>query len=331
MRPRDNDAQVVALTPADVATYLSQSTLDRYPRVGVVIGGSSDGTVHEWDMYQSGVFTHEVISALRGGADVNGDRRIEYTELSAFLAAANREVQDPRARLRAIVKAPVIAPRTPIANLAVGHETGRLVEIPAAAESFFVEDARGNRLVDGRPEPGFLMSIYLPLDQPLFVRRGDQEAEFVLKRGVDRQFGSLAFRGRPLRSRGAVDSALRAGLFLTQFGPAYYRGFVDRQDVIAVPIAPSLGLFQDSHTGTPPAGRKSFLRSSLGGASAALFASSVVFGSMSWSASRENQDAVQRDSADAVNRFRVYTALTAGFLVSSAAFAVAALFVGKEP
>ena len=45
---------------------------------------------HEWSAIESGVFTHELLSGLLGAADVNADQRIEYTELQAFIAAANR-------------------------------------------------------------------------------------------------------------------------------------------------------------------------------------------------------------------------------------------------
>jgi caspase domain-containing protein len=329
--PRDGDAKVVPLSPSDVAAYLSQSTLARYPRVGMAIASSSDGTAHEWDLYQSGVFTHELISALRGAADVNGDRRIEYSELDAFLAAANREVQDPRARLRAIVKAPVDAPRAAMADLSRGQGVARLTKIPAASEAFSVEDTRGNRLADGRPELGFSMSLSLPANQRLFVRRGDREAELLLRPGTDSEFGALVFRERPLRARGAVESALRAGLFLTPFGPAYYRGYVDREDVAAVPVAPALGLFADARAGGPPTRRKSAVSSLLGGAGAALLTSSALFAGLAGSAWHDNQNAVERDSADAVSRFRLDTALTAGFLLSGAACLTAALLVGSDP
>jgi Caspase domain len=331
VRPRDADAQMVPLSPADVAIYVSQGTLARYPQVGIAIASSRDGATHEWDLFQSGVFTHEVISALRGAADVNGDRRIEYSELDAFLATANREVQDPRARLRAIVRAPVVAPRAPIADLSQGFALGRLTRIPAALESFSIEDGRGNRLAEGRPELGFSMSISLPADQTLFVRRGNLEAELVLRPGIDSGFDTLAFRSQTARARGAMETSLRAGLFLTPFGPAYYRGYVDRQDTIAVPMAPDLGLFAETHVDRPRTNHRSLIRWSLGGAAVALIGASGVSAAMAWTAWHDNQNAVQRDSADAATRFRIDTALTAGFLLSGAACATAALLLGSDP
>jgi hypothetical protein len=332
VRLRDGDAKAVPLSPDDVAAYVSQATLARYPQVGIAVASSTNAVAHEWDLYQSGVFTHQVISALRGAADVNADGRVEYTELDAFLAAANREVQDPRARLRAVVRAPASSPRAPIADLTRARGTSsRLTKIPAAPEELYVEDTLGNRLADGRPERGFAMSFSLPVNRLLFVRRGDQEAEVVLRPGIDLEFAALSFRARPLRSRGALESALRAGLFLTPFGPSYYRGYVDRQDAVAVPFAPSLEIFGEPHSGVPPRGRASLVRSSLGGAAVALLASSAVFAGLAWGARQDNQSAVERASVDAANRFRLDTALTAGFLISGVACAAAAFFWGREP
>ena len=39
-----------------------------------------------------GVFSHEVRSALLGGADVDGDDRVTYRELASFVAVANEAV-----------------------------------------------------------------------------------------------------------------------------------------------------------------------------------------------------------------------------------------------
>jgi hypothetical protein len=333
VRARDGDEHAVTLTPADIAAYLSQTTLNQYPRVGLVMASSSDGTANEWDLYQSGVFTHEVISALRGAADVNGDGRIEYSEIEAFLSAANREVPDPRARLHAIVKAPIVAPRAVLADLRSNQTSGRLTGITASTDSFYIEDARGNRLADGRPELGFSMSLALPANQRLFLRRGGEEAELVLKPGTDLPFKELTFRGRQIRARGSVENALRAGLFLAEYGPAYYRGYVDRQDMAAVPLAPAPPVLETSRGGMPPpvpAARRSWLRPTLFGAAGALLASSMVFAGMAWNARIENQNAVERDSPDVVSRFRADTALTAGALVASVACAAIAFFASGE-
>lgn len=328
VRARDASTRVVALSREDVDDYLAQSTLARHPNVGMALANSRSGDAHEWDAYQSGVFTHQLISALRGAADVNGDGRVEYSELGAFLAAANREVEDPRARLKALVRPPAAHPHAAITDFSGGPAVARLTGITAARDAFSVEDGTGYRLVEGRPELGFTMTVALPANRTLFLRRGEHETEFVLRPGADLDFRSLALRPRASRTRGSLESALRVGLFAAQYGPAYYRGYVDRADGVTVPavVSGARVLEAPSPAESQPA-RGARLRPWLGGAAAALLGSSVVFGGLAFDAWRDNQGAVERASADASDRFRLDTALAAGFLVSGVACAVAAALV----
>ena len=99
--------------------------------------------------------------------------------------------------------------------------------IPPTAGHFFIEDRRGNRILDGHAEPGFSIRG-VPPDELLFLRNRDDEAELTVKAGAETQFVALAFHPRPLRARGALETSLREGLFVMPFGPAYYSGYVDR-------------------------------------------------------------------------------------------------------
>ena len=117
VRPRDAQAQVVDPTAEDVSVAFQKATLAGFPRVGALVASTAGAQAHEWDVYQSGIFTHEVLSALRGAADVDGNHRIEYSEIAAFLSAANREVSDPRARPHMVVHPPPLDRRAPIVDL----------------------------------------------------------------------------------------------------------------------------------------------------------------------------------------------------------------------
>ena len=330
VRSRDGDASanIVALSPDDIAD--SQRQLGKHPNVGFIVASSSEGAAHEWDAYQSGVFTHEVVSAMRGAADVNGDGRIEYSELGAFLSAANREVQDPRARLHTIVRPPMSAPRSPLADFSRARDVARLVRIPAAIESISIEDAFGNHLAEGRPELGFFMTISLPANQQLFIRRGDQEAGVVLRPGIDREFRGLAFQERPSRPRGALESSMRAGLFLAQFGPAYYRGYVDAQEVVPVPIAALPSLTVDTGTASPAPRRAFVPRAVLSGGALACVATSLAFSGLAWQAWRDNRNATEQASIDANHRYRTDVTLAGTFLVSGMLVAGVALLIGSD-
>lgn len=65
---------------------------------GFILSTSSGRDSHEWDRYQSGVFSYQVRSALRGAADADRDATISYAELGVFLQRANAAIANPRYR-----------------------------------------------------------------------------------------------------------------------------------------------------------------------------------------------------------------------------------------
>jgi hypothetical protein len=238
VRPRDTEAQGVAVTASEANAILVQSTLARYPNVGVILAAAGDGQAHEWDQLRQGVFTHELISALRGGADVNQDGRLEYSEVYAFLSAANRSVDNPRARLSVVARPPDSDRRTPIvdSSLFLKPKPARLTAIPSRAGSLQLDDDAGRHLATIHAEPGFVVSLLIPSEQTIYLRAGDQESQFRARAGQAVPFPSLRFVASSARMRGSLDEAVRRGLFATEFGRGYYSGFVDRAPDF-VPVA----------------------------------------------------------------------------------------------
>ncbi|HVZ72034.1 MAG TPA: caspase family protein [Polyangia bacterium] len=244
VRPRDAQAEVVPVDEADLAAYAARNTLRRFPQVGAVMATSAVAEAHEWDEYQRGVFTFQVLSALRGAADVNGDGAIEYSELSAFLGSANASVVDPRAKLAVIVRPPDLNRHAAIADLSGARgRAAILTGIGPEVGRFFVEDERGNRLGEIRAEAGYRYELLLPSGERLYMRAPTSEGSFEATPGTRVAVGSVVLAPRATRSRGAVESSLRRGLFATPFGPAYYRGFVDaRADLPSVDLSRSAPL-----------------------------------------------------------------------------------------
>jgi len=225
----------------DVGRYLGKNHLGGHPDTGVIVAHSADQQTHEWERYRGGIFTHQLLSGLRGGADLNGDGAVEYSELGAFVAAANSGVKDPRARLAVTVRPPAEDQRQPILH----HDriaTQRVLFFPEGADQrlYTLEDARGVRLADLRragDQPGYLK---LP-DGDVFVSRrsadgaGDaQEATIPADaRGIT-EVPELSFARTQRASRGALDHAFRAGLFATPYGPGYYSGYTDTRGLLGV-------------------------------------------------------------------------------------------------
>jgi hypothetical protein len=320
VRPRDVDAKTVEIRPEDMLEHLSRTSTVYYPHVGLIAASSSGTATHEWDLYQSGVFTHEVISGLRGVADVNHDGRVDYDELAAFLAAANREVQDPRARVVSVIQPPATSTHAVLSRLGARSTIGSLNGIPATLGRFFIEDRRGNRILDGHAEPGFSIRVGVPPDELLFLRNGDQEAELTVKAGGETQFGALAFRTRQLHPRGAMETSLRDGLFLMPYGPAYYSGYVDRLE--GAPDAPAVSTVASTST-------KRALVWTLRGGAATMLATSAVFGALAWNARTDFEGAqFQRPASEASDRYHLDTTLAISFAIAGVACAAASYLVG---
>lgn len=328
VRPRDLQAKVVEPSAVDLGDYLSQTTLARFPNVGAVVASTAGAQAHEWDTYQAGIFTHEVLSALRGAADIDGNRRIEYSELGAFLAAANREVTDPRARPRTVIRPPPLNPRIAIVDTAELRDSALIEGRPGSLGAFYVEDGRGNRLIDMRAEPRFRVTLVVPARETLYLRNARGEAVLQPEVGARVRFEGIHLQPSDVRARGALETSLRRGLFATRFGPDYYRGFADRRDDL-VPVELNepeiiVDAEEDTQTAAATAGASGGRRKGTAawvalGASAGLAVTSGIFAALSLKARSDFQNTeLERPAMDAENRYQRNLAISLTALVTSA-------------
>lgn len=224
----------------DVAQYLETQHLGAYPNTGVVLASSADQQTHEWGRYQGGVFTHQLLSGLRGAADINGDGSIEYSELGAFVSAANSGVKDSRAKLEVIVRPPERSQRHPV----LVHENVAQQRVLYFSERddnhYVVEDDRGVRLADVRRDGTRAGYVRLPPTGPVYVVRNDAKDEGSTEALIPSDERGLVLASnlhyeneRPV-ARGSLDAAFRAGLFAVPYGPGYYSGYTDRQNMLGV-------------------------------------------------------------------------------------------------
>ena len=236
IRLRDVTAETVEVSASEVASASLRGRLAHLPNVGVMMASASNTQAHEWDDYQTGVFTHELLSGLRGGADVNGDGRVEYSEIAAFLAAANREVTDPRARLTTLVVAPKLYPRAAIMDTRGARNVARLQGRAHQLGRFQIDDKRGNRLLDLRAESGYVVDVVVPAGESVLLSNVDGEAMIVTSADHTTNIEDLSLEKGYLRPRSAVVESMRRGLFAAEFGPSYYEGFVDSSDQQMLPV-----------------------------------------------------------------------------------------------
>lgn len=241
-----------------VQQYLDNNHLGAFPNTGVLLAHSADQQTHEWDRYRGGIFTHELVSGLRGGADLNGDGRVEYSELGAFVSAANHGVDDPRARLEVVVRPPANDERRPVLDHGRLADHRLLLFGPGDRHHYTVEDGRGLRLADLRRSGEQAGYLRLP-DGELFLERKTtaddrQEAELSADQGGVLFTHLLPFSDATAEARGgSLDQAFRRGLFTTPFGPGYYHGYTAQRGLLGVAEPGWQGPTPDSVQSAEPA------------------------------------------------------------------------------
>lgn len=196
--------------------------------IGVILSTAGAAEVHEWSRFRSGVFSHQLRSGLLGAADVDGDGRITYPELAAYLASANASVTNPRAKIHVFVE----GPRQDRARSITDIERFRdatFLELPEGVGGrMHVEDARGLRYVDMHLDSSISTRIALlrnPVDsRPYYLRKDGQQAVLPTS-AATLDAGALAYAARPDQARGSVDESFRTELFATSFGPSFVAGY----------------------------------------------------------------------------------------------------------
>jgi hypothetical protein len=198
------------------------SQLASDPRVGLLLSTSSARESHEWDAVEAGVFSHEVRSGLYGAADADGDGRVSYREIAAFVSRANEAIPNQRFRPDVHIKAPAQSDTL----LDLRQALGRRLDLDGShAAHYWIEDERGVRLADFHNSDGQAVHVVRPPPTGrVYVRRVDDDAEFTLPAGP-RVVALADLENAPPRvaSRGAAHDA-----FSLIFTLPFDRSTVDR-------------------------------------------------------------------------------------------------------
>ena len=219
---------------AEIHAFLAQDTLRARPHVGAILSTSGDEEVHEWSALRSGVFSHQLRSALSGAADINGDGRVEYSEVGAFIAAANHRVTHQRARVRPYVHPPSADRTAPLMEL--NRARGRvLLHLSShSAGRFSVEDDRGVRHADLNKSGGGGVRLALINHRRYYIRHGDEESVLPSGRKGDVDLDGLEHGPARSNPRGALDATYRKDLFALPLSRSFYEGYVATSDLPVV-------------------------------------------------------------------------------------------------
>jgi hypothetical protein len=220
---------------AELRGMLEREQLASRPHVGATFAESDSGETHEWSRLRAGVFSHVVRSGLMGGADVNGDGAVEYSELAAFVAASLEGVKALPARLSVHAHAPAREPRRALVG---SPPEGPSLLLPAELEHarISVEDEDGRRLADVRRTVGQALALRLPTREAYWVRTPTAEARILL---AQLGGGLPRLKPRELQERGPMEDALRRGLFSVAFDRGFYERYVMASPFVPVDFAPA--------------------------------------------------------------------------------------------
>ena len=198
--------------------------------IGLLLSTSSARESHEWEGFQAGVFSHEVRSGLYGAADVDGDGRVSYREIAAFVARANEAV--PNERFRPDLTARPPASDQTLLDLRTG--LGRRIEIgPQHAAHWTLEDGVGNVLAEFHNGRGQPVKVVRPAGGVLYLR-GDANEYAIPAAAPDVvEVGSLEARPTRTNARGAASDAFGL-LFQMPFDRAIVDSYQFRPVVIVI-------------------------------------------------------------------------------------------------
>ncbi len=127
---------------------------------------------------------------------------------------------------------------------------------------------------------------------------------------------TLSFVQAPTRARGALDAALRRGLFAAEFGASYYRGFVDHADDLVAVDVPEVDVATAPTGEAAGRGRAAEIA---GVASGLLAVSAGVLGAVAWQARRDfDGTTLEGPAVRDADRYRLTGTLAISALVAAA-------------
>jgi len=225
-------------------TDVPRDLLAKYPRLGAILSTSAEAVTYEWSEIQSGVFSYEVRAGLRGAADVNGDGRITYAELAAFIRVANRPVVNDLYRPKVFSRGPAADQNGSDALLAQLPAAGgrRLLLGAERDQRLTLRDHQGVRLMDIHREAGTPFSLTLPSGVPLSAQeqiQGAERPEWVDRDIPEGEHALSELTPRATEQAGRGESPLFNMLFADAFGR---RSFAEAQTEASKPDEPPSGV-----------------------------------------------------------------------------------------
>jgi hypothetical protein len=207
----------------------SRLNLENYPNVGVILASNSVGKTHEWGRYLAGIFSHEIRSGLLGPADLNGDRKITFAELAAFISAANAHVKNPIVRVNAYIRPPVNKPNLALVDMTQARFPVQVRVDHRITGKAHVVDSDLIRYVDFHKSSKQSFWLALTSRKPFVIVHG--ENEYVIPAGSTGRLtvADLKLRKRTsISARGAGSNYFERTLFHQTFDTQYAKNYLSQ-------------------------------------------------------------------------------------------------------
>ena len=219
----------------EINDFFDTDQLSKFPNTGVVLSTSNEAQTHEWSRFSSGVFSHEVRSGLLGGADITGDGLIEYSELLAFVEAANHHISVSKARLKVSINPPEKRLGRPLFDTNA-LESCLILKVSAEHSGrYFIDSANGERYVDWNRTNEHPLTIALLSHDIYFIRDIERKLEYRVSTLENETTSIRLDRLTPLNhhdsAKGTVEEDFRKSLFKEPFGEGFYNGVVASLDL----------------------------------------------------------------------------------------------------
>jgi hypothetical protein len=206
-----------------IQDFLKAEELASYPNTGVLLAHSSSSETHEWGLWEAGIFSHELRSALVGGSDLNLDKKITYLEAAASIEAANSTVPDPKARLQVHVRPPPLRRDVALFDLTAIEAPGWLTFGIEQAGRYHLIDSRGIRVFDIHYSSEQPLQLALLGKPPFYLVQGKESSQVTPQlESVDVK--TLAFGQLETAHKGPLEASFKKHLFETAFGLSFLRG-----------------------------------------------------------------------------------------------------------
>ncbi len=193
-----------------VAVDENEENVGRFPFAGFLLSTSSRKEVQEWSGYQAGVFSYQVLGALRGAADVDGDSVVTYDEVNGYITNANMDVQMPAARIQPFVRPPtirgqrlVIVPRGPM-----------LLSLPPSLSGHLtIVDAQQGKVLDAHKPENEALTLLLPRGESMSLVQGDNLYQIRTSSTAMALHRIEAPPGQRAEAKGSIADEFRMNLF----------------------------------------------------------------------------------------------------------------------